>query len=53
MEASSRVKMSMILFTIIPKIFSLVFRIMTVPDLLALFSSASGSTEANDKLLLS
>ena len=26
---------------------------LTVPDLLALFSSASGSTEANDKLLLS
>jgi len=26
---------------------------LTVPDLLALFSSASSSTEANDKLLLS
>ena len=26
---------------------------LSVPDLLALFSSASGSTEANDKLLLS
>ena len=26
---------------------------LTVPDLLALFSSASGSTEANDKMLLS
>ena len=26
---------------------------LTVPDLLALFSSASGATEANDKLLLS
>ena len=26
---------------------------LTVPDLMALFSKASGSTEANDKMLLS